>query len=87
MHGRAMTSPVSWEDSQIGRSPVGVYSKRERVAWGKWKTQFCVMSQCLVAWVASWGHILPWAQFCGWGIRTELSPSSRAGCGRQHAKR
>lgn len=46
MHSRVMTSPVSGEDSQIGRSPAGVHSKWERVSWGKERIQLWGISKC-----------------------------------------
>lgn len=45
MQGRVMTSPVSGEDSQIGRSPV-VCSNWGRVGWGKERIRLWGISEC-----------------------------------------
>lgn len=45
MQGRVMTSPVSGEDSQIGRSPV-VRSNWGRVGWGKERIRLWGISEC-----------------------------------------
>lgn len=84
-----MTSPVNRGDTQISRSLVGTYGKRERVDWEKESIWGLGHLQASVVCVSAWGRVPARAQspLRVRGDKMELGPFSRASCKGHHAER